>query len=161
MQNFILFLLLVPKFDKYDFGENLKLYKIIIIITNPVFLAFILNTALYLKVKKRKAFAFLQYLYLLLLFFFVFKPGQSGDIFGDEIGQDSAPLAEYRLKHAILACLHLFLATNSIRSNSPIGLVLFCILCFDFLIKCFISLLQQTQISIQKRLLSNVYTIGI
>ena len=65
-------------------------------------------------------------------FLFVFKPGQSGDIFGDEIGQDSAPLAEYRLKHAILACLHLFLATNSIRGKYPIRLVLFvfCVLIF-------------------------------
>ena len=107
-------------------------------------------------------FAFvLVFVFAFVVCFFVFKPGQSGDIFGDEIGQDSAPLAEYRLKHAILACLHLFLATNSIRGKYPIRLVLFCILCFDFLIKCFISLLQQTQISIQKRLLSNVYTIGI
>ena len=107
-------------------------------------------------------FAFvLVFVFAFVVCFFVFKPGQSSDIFGDEIGQDSAPLAEYRLKHAILACLHLFLATNSIRGKYPIRLVLFCILSFNFLIKCFISLLQQTQISIQKRLLSNVYTIGI
>ena len=78
-------------------------------------------------------FAFvLVFVFAFVVCFFVFKPGQSGDIFGDEIGQDSAPLAEYRLKHAILACLHLFLATNSIRGKYPIRLVffVFCVLIF-------------------------------